>query len=313
MKLTLAMKKEMCEYVRTLIKEEKYKNLDEVAKKYNVSVETCRRAIICGGVVLPKSRVVINFTEPAATINTAEVQLGTPVPEKEKKQLFTEVKVSKKIKCITCSERHVSPAGLKSIFGSAVTSEQMFDFAGLESTAIKFIDDNIEFIDGKSFDSIELYITGLTMLTTAVISACSKRKVNLSLMHYNRDEKKYERQIIFDDNSCISSPIINTFKGNLDCGKFYQYKDCNIFDIKDKFYLVKKIEFTLRDKYNPKVTDYYVCSSFEDSFEMFSRVLKLSKIIKDSRVVVSLMEGTIVNNALVFSKDGTISHTYANI
>lgn len=46
-------------------------------------------------------------------------------------------------------------------------------------------------------ESVILYVTGLTVITTTVIKYCFNNKVSLILMHFDRDSNSYYPQIIF--------------------------------------------------------------------------------------------------------------------
>ena len=327
-KLSETDKKDVCSYTYGLIKSNKYRNLDEVAKKYGVTSETIRKVLIEGGVKIPTARkintivkVPKEYAEKYSSMKTA-IQVDCPIDdhaEKEEEE-FTEVTVNRVIKCITCNERHNTAPKIQSIFGSSIDSADMFNFEKLEATATKFIQNNVNFINGKATDSILLVVTGLTMLTTAVITACTKLNVNLTLQHYNRETKKYVDQKIIDNPiETSSSPIINGIKQNLNFGKIYVYKGTDIFSIKENLYMVKVLDYNLMNKFVPEKIDWYITDNFEDSFELYAKLLKLNKERKNIKVTVQYCSCKISGNGFSQEKypdkitESILSHSYTSI
>ncbi len=45
-------------------------------------------------------------------------------------------------------------------------------------------------------DSVQLYVTGLTVVTTTVMKYCFENNISLTLMHFDRDSNNYYPQTI---------------------------------------------------------------------------------------------------------------------
>lgn len=339
----------ICNYVRKLIDANEYKNLDEISKVFYTSNETVRKILLANSIKIPTTKrkdieeIVAEAEEtekatitPIHNIDTTEEEVKEEAvddkvveekneveeveevqEEKEEKIIpeFTEITVSKVVKAITCSERHSQPYGITCIFGSQVDSDVMFDFGKLEQKALDYIDNNVKFVNGVAIDSVELIVTGLTMLTTAVITACAKRNVGLTLLHFDRDTKTYKKQVITSFDNSKASPILSTLRENKDLGKVYAYKDTDIFSIKenDKFYIVKFAEYTLNNAMQPVYIDHYITNCYEDSYELFSKILKKAKNeTKQCKITVSYMSCTQTANKFYTDKvsDPFVSHTY---
>ena len=308
--LTQQKRKEVAEYAYGLIQANKYKSLKDVGDRFSISVETTRKILLEYQISTPnmtsKSKVKVNVSKEAlgkATKNASNVSEVT-VSEIPANNFFAgaeQVDVSRTIKCITCSERHLSMPNVKNIFGVQVSAKEMFDFEALQTKAEKFIKENISFINGKALDSLELYITGLTVLTTAVIVACNKLQVNLVVMHYDRDSRTYKGQQIFKDFGIMSesSPILTYLKGTKDFTAAYQY-GCNLFELNGNFFMVAIKYFEGLTGSMPKKSEYVFTDSFEDSYILFGNICKEVKN-KKGRVQVQLMNAKIENGIFSYT------------
>lgn len=90
------------------------------------------------------------------------------------------------MKVILCEARHEHPeiAGLPAIFGNTIS----MDFASMDETASKFVKDNMETVNAEGLD---LYVTGMTPATCAVIRTCLCREIELRLYHYDKEGDTY--------------------------------------------------------------------------------------------------------------------------
>ena len=343
-------RKEVCKYTTELIKSHTYTNISAIADKFNISYNSVRRILAANGITIPvkinypvKEKKLkidadkIKILSKTANTNTKSVKTEEESHEEEvaapiidtdsttnklvKGFNFTKLEVSRVVKAITCSERHSINGYAKSIFGTSVTSEEMFDFQALENKALAFIDSELHFVNGISTDELEVMVTGLTMLVTSVISACAKRHVNLTLLHYNRDTRQYEKQVIFNNKVESSSPIIsflNSFSSYSNFDGIYVYRDCNVYGITSEFYMVKVMMYSIMNKYEPKKISYYITDNFEDSFEMYSKLLKMAKdtkIAETPRIAVQYTECSVKSNGTVNvggKETTTITKIYLN-
>ena len=76
-----------------------------------------------------------------------------------------------------CEGRHVIPQVTEYLFGTVINP---LDLEGLESTAAEKL---------QNVDSLDLYVTGLTVATVCVINVCANLGIALTLYHYDRDRK----------------------------------------------------------------------------------------------------------------------------
>ena len=97
------------------------------------------------------------------------------------------------MKVILCEARHHHPEieGLPSIFTNTIS----MDFAAMDETVSGFVKDNMETLNAEGLD---LYVTGMTPATCAVIRICLCREIELRLYHYNRETDNYVCQPILE-------------------------------------------------------------------------------------------------------------------
>ena len=99
--------------------------------------------------------------------------------------------------------RHPLPVN-EYIFSSSI--EDVFNFDYLEQVINEFLSQKVAGIeeciteDGNTFesgyDSLTVYITGLTCVTAALIKCCSEKNIPLTLMHFNNVSGEYIPQVI---------------------------------------------------------------------------------------------------------------------
>ena len=108
-----------------------------------------------------------------------------------------------------CGGRHETPANVH-VFDKI---EDVNNFSALEKRALAFIENaiGIETVSGFGINQasledaqvfhgkaeLNLYVTGLTAATAAVIKVCALNGVSLVLWHYNRESGEYVPQRIF--------------------------------------------------------------------------------------------------------------------
>ncbi len=98
-----------------------------------------------------------------------------------------------------CEGRHVIPQVTEYLFGTVINP---LDLEGLESTAAEKL---------QNVDSLDLYVTGLTVATVCVINVCANLGIALTLYHYDRETGNYYQQKVR-----IPAPCIH--KGYYQCG-----------------------------------------------------------------------------------------------
>lgn len=90
-------------------------------------------------------------------------------------------------KFVLCPARHSHPKidGLPSIFPSEIAD--VTDVGGLTEAARNAV---------READAVVVYVTGLTVATTAVIRACYTLGIPLTLRHFDRNAGEYYSQPI---------------------------------------------------------------------------------------------------------------------
>ena len=81
------------------------------------------------------------------------------------------------------------------VFDETITN---FNIQAIERYVANRMEKEVYPCNGDSYDCVELYVTGLTIVTTSVIKWCAGRDINLTLMHYNTETGSYDPQIIYE-------------------------------------------------------------------------------------------------------------------
>lgn len=89
----------------------------------------------------------------------------------------------------TCSGRHEMPVN-EFIFNNAV--EDVTDVESINNTVKSVLDAKL----GDDKNIIHLYVTGLTVLSMAVVKYCIDNNVNLVLYHFDMTTKSYYSQVV---------------------------------------------------------------------------------------------------------------------
>lgn len=97
-----------------------------------------------------------------------------------------------KLKLGLCQGRHNLPAVDGYVFANTVDPT---DIIGLTETAWNSVPSDC--------DELDLYVTGLTPATLAVVYTCQRKGINLTCWHYNRDDDSYFPQTVISGwHSC---------------------------------------------------------------------------------------------------------------
>ena len=83
-----------------------------------------------------------------------------------------------------CQGRHDTPARDGAIFENIV---DVRDITSMSETVEKKL---------EGIDALMLYVTGLTVALVEVINYCHENKVELVLMHYDKEKEDYYPQIV---------------------------------------------------------------------------------------------------------------------
>ena len=102
-----------------------------------------------------------------------------------------DITMSKKIRVAVCKGRHEIPQATDgSIFEQTITEMNPFSLL-LEASKRLFSDFAL-----RSGDRVDLYVTGLTMATLAIVNACLSTGIRIVCYHYDRETGKYIPQPI---------------------------------------------------------------------------------------------------------------------
>ena len=89
----------------------------------------------------------------------------------------------------TCSGRHEMPVN-EFIFNNAV--EDVTDVESINNTVKAVLDAKL----GDDKNIIHLYVTGLTVLSMAVVKYCVDNQISLVLYHFDMATKSYYSQVV---------------------------------------------------------------------------------------------------------------------
>lgn len=59
------------------------------------------------------------------------------------------------------------------------------------------INEKLDELKVKADDKLVVYVSGLTVVTTAIIAECAQRHIHVTLMHFDASAKDYYAQVIF--------------------------------------------------------------------------------------------------------------------
>lgn len=90
--------------------------------------------------------------------------------------------------------RHEMPVN-KFVFDEAITN---FDIKEIEDHVTNRMDQEVFSYDGITYDTVTLYVTGLTVVTSSVMKWCVEHDITLTLMHYNTTTQNYDPQVVYE-------------------------------------------------------------------------------------------------------------------
>ena len=91
--------------------------------------------------------------------------------------------------------RHSLPVEIENY----IFDKEIEDLTALEEI-YKVVEKKLKEIDTK--ETLEVYVTGLTVALTTVIKYCFNNYINLTLYHFNKESGEYFPQIIFNKGYC---------------------------------------------------------------------------------------------------------------
>lgn len=256
--------------------------------KFNVNV---LKAIVneYGGVQKYKANKDEEETE--VTTEVVEEPVMTKTEDNSKcelvsKKVIKRVNTDNHLYCTFFKDRHDTfPDHVKkAIYGKALDSFTMFNMDYLYKKSVEFIQTNI-----TSDMDIVVYMSGLQVVTGAIVKACLDEHVNLTFMHYNKDSDEWYRQTVIDcfDSHSLLSKLADSLISIPDNSKF-KYDDLYTIgdvDLSDAFYIIK-IQYC-DDNDNVYSTQGYICDDGWEEFSTFSQQMLNTSI----RTRVSLLQG----------------------
>lgn len=190
------------------------------------------------------------------------------------------------LKCGLVKERHDMPTDLY-VFNEALDEKLMFDYQAQLDICEHFIE-TYAYSNGKPIKDIVLYVTGIQCALASFIRACSNKRVNLILRHYNAANGKYRYQSIWSE---FGYGYDNRLASLIGQAKSVHSVGCNIDEVDTtKFYAVSVIKRTF-DAYGQQNSeiDLYICSQLSEAYQ-FNYTIIEKLINTDSSYLVFLNE-----------------------
>lgn len=204
------------------------------------------------------------------------------------------------LECGLVSERHYMPINTY-VFNKSLNYQIMFNYDYIDNVCRDFIRKHIIFDEyGNASKDINLYVTGIQCVLASFIKICEEMKVNLSLYHYNSNNKKYIKQVIWDKfGEQYTYP--SEFAELLDKSKeSFSYK-CNINDAakNDKVYLITA-EFYIRNSRKIDYTNTVIALNINDAFDLYYNHIRVMQHI-DINTTMYIHECKKENNRFIKS------------
>ena len=190
---------------------EEGRTLREVSEKYGVHFTTVSRYAKKFGVSASERKKTTTNSATTITkkVKKDETKIVKVKPVKkivEAKPEYTSIvyEMPPIVEYGLIKDRHEMPVKDFIFEDATIPNSLMFNYDKLNRMIREWIVINVPFIDdpfepGKKIGGVTLqvYITGLTCCTTALVKVCNEMRVNLRLRHFNYDGKRYHTQIIW--------------------------------------------------------------------------------------------------------------------
>lgn len=239
-----------------------------------------------------ETKVTTEVVEEPVMTKTEDNSKCDPVMHSTVKRVNTD----NHLYCTFFKDRHDTfPDHVKTaIYGKALDSFTMFNMDYLYKKSVEFIHQNIPGDqNGNSGMDLIVYMSGLQVVTGAIVKACLDTHTNLTFMHYNKDSDEWYRQTVIDcfdtdTNHSLLSKLADSLVSAPENSKF---KYDNLYtvgevDLSDTFYIVK-IQYC-DDNDNVYSTQGYICNDGWNEFSTISKQMMNTSI----RTRVSLLQGT---------------------
>ena len=158
---------------------------------------------------------IITPNEPLVTVD--EELMAIPMEDIKPEDFHRAIKY---VRMGMVADRHNMPTN-KYVFES-ISPNLMFDYDKMDKIAMDKVLKEVTDNKGNVKAGIALYVTGLTGALGSIAKACYDCKINLTLLHYNSDTKKYIDHPIYKD--FIKGDILPVWFPN-GMREVYTYKD----------------------------------------------------------------------------------------
>ena len=192
------------------------------------------------------------------------------------------------------ADRHNMPVN-DFIFKTSLSKSIMFDYNRIEDICREYIDEMVDFVNGKAQQKLIVYVTGIQCVLSSLIKVTNEKKVNLTLRHYDSDSNTYHTHVIWDQFGGSTPAEIDELLVNSKSS--YTYK-CDIKELIKNKTCIKVVEV----HYNNDTVVYqdaYLVKSTDDMFMLVSDMMKKSD--KDISIYAKgydLIKGRFVLNGI---------------
>lgn len=271
----------------------------EIETKYYLSSSSVKR-ILARARNSNKIGKLTNPTDHLSLLNSIYDENKLTEIKCENDNLFLEVGLIK--------NRH--PIPVSDYIFEKIDNNNLDKFDWQEYMIEKFIDDHIEFDEnGIPNMGLQVFVTGLQCVLGALIKVCRKKKVNLTLRHYNPDKGKYVPQIIINEFRTTGTNVPTSLWGHvISNDRLYTY-DLDINNI-ESFHNFFGVSIIQRDT-NNKIIDKHTIftSTYKDMYIIYlEKLFEIEENLKKVDIYLNRYE----KRNSIWTSDRTFYKTTSN-
>lgn len=215
------------------------------------------------------------------------------------------------IEALLIKDRHNVPKSCEEyVFDGPMTQELMFDYETQEKIVKSWIENHINFTDGKADKSVMLYITGLPCASATVIKVCAQMKVNLCLMHYYAKTNSYKMQVIwdcFDTTSTIPYAFTNITSSRFDSIILHKCTMNQLLASETAYDVVVNINSDDGDTITNSIMR--VAVDMDIAYDIFKENI-INNINREDKISIFIHENSITNGKMIPNKTLAKSYNY---
>lgn len=215
------------------------------------------------------------------------------------------------IEALLIKDRHNVPKSCEEyVFDGPMSQELMFDYEAQEKIVKSWIENHINFTDGKADKSVMLYITGLTCASATVIKVCNQMKVNLCLMHYYTKTNSYKMQVIwdcFDTTSTIPYAFTNIASSRFDSIILHKCTMNQLLASETAYDVIVNINSDDGNKIINSVM--HVAVDINIAYDIFKESI-INNINREDKISIFIHENSITNSKMTSNKTLAKSYNY---